>query len=55
MNMNEEDAVARCDIWLSEPDRAVLLLTAEHRPAWLQSTWAGFKPLLAGGSRKITV
>ncbi len=27
--------------------RAVSLLTAVHRPAWLQSTWAGFKPLLA--------
>lgn len=43
------DAVARCDIWLGEPDRAVSLLAAGHRPAWLQSTWAGFKPLLAAG------
>ncbi|MFB6421687.1 MAG: D-2-hydroxyacid dehydrogenase [Candidatus Malihini olakiniferum] len=42
-----KDAIARCDIWLGEPDQAVLLLTAGHRPAWLQSTWAGFKPLLA--------
>ncbi|MFB6435077.1 MAG: D-2-hydroxyacid dehydrogenase [Candidatus Malihini olakiniferum] len=42
-----EDAIARCDIWLGEPDRAVSLLTAGYRPAWLQSTWAGFKPLLA--------
>lgn len=42
-----EDAVARCSIWLGEPGRAVSLLAAGHRPAWLQSTWAGFKPLLA--------
>ncbi|MGK2960400.1 MAG: D-2-hydroxyacid dehydrogenase [Candidatus Malihini olakiniferum] len=41
-----KDAIERCDIWLGEPDRSVSLLTAGHRPAWLQSTWSGFKPLL---------
>lgn len=41
------DVAAQCDIWLGEPDRAVPLLAAGHKPAWLQSTWAGFKPLLA--------
>lgn len=42
-----EDAAAQCDIWLGEPDLAVPLLAAGLKPRWLQSTWAGFKPLLA--------
>lgn len=42
-----EDAIAQSDIWLGEPDLAVPLLATGHKPLWLQSTWAGFKPLLA--------
>lgn len=42
-----DEAIAGCDIWLGEPDLAVPLLAAGHQPGWLQSTWAGFKPLLA--------
>ncbi|CPR16735.1 D-2-hydroxyacid dehydrogenase [Brenneria goodwinii] len=38
-----------CSIWLGEPDAAADLLARGARPDWLQSTWAGFKPLLAEG------
>jgi len=38
-----------CDIWLGEPDRAVRVLEAGGRPRWIQSTWAGYRPLLAEG------
>lgn len=41
------EAVRRCAIWLGEPDQAERLLRSGLRPHWLQSTWAGFKPLLA--------
>lgn len=41
------EAVRRCAIWLGEPDQAERLLRSGLRPQWLQSTWAGFKPLLA--------
>lgn len=41
------EAVRRCAIWLGEPDQAERLLRSGLRPRWLQSTWAGFKPLLA--------
>lgn len=36
-------------IWLGEPDVAAELLARGAKPKWLQSTWAGFKPLLATG------
>ncbi len=36
-----------CPIWLGEPDKFANLLRAGHKPAWLQSTWAGITPLLA--------
>ncbi|MEE3652716.1 MULTISPECIES: D-2-hydroxyacid dehydrogenase [unclassified Brenneria] len=39
----------RCPIWLGEPDVAAALLAQGVKPEWLQSTWAGFKPLLAAG------
>ena len=41
------EALRRCTIWLGEPDRLVPLLRAGLRPQWLQSTWAGYRPLLA--------
>lgn len=41
------DQAASCPIWLGEPDRFADLLRAGHKPAWLQSTWAGITPLLA--------
>lgn len=41
------EAQRRCMIWLGEPDRLVPLLRAGLRPQWLQSTWAGYRPLLA--------
>lgn len=40
-------AVRRCAIWLGEPDQVVGLLRQGLRPQWLQSTWAGYAPLLA--------
>lgn len=39
----------RYAIWLGEPDAAAALLAQGAKPEWLQSTWAGFKPLLAAG------
>lgn len=36
-------------VWLGEPDVVAGLLAQGARPKWLQSTWAGFKPLLARG------
>lgn len=39
--------VETCEIWLGEPDRAAALLRQGHAPRWLQSTWAGYRPLLA--------
>lgn len=41
------EALRRCTIWLGEPDRLAPLLRAGLRPQWLQSTWAGYRPLLA--------
>ncbi len=38
---------AGCDIWIGEPDKAAALLAQGVKPRWLQSTWAGYKPLLA--------
>ncbi|WP_107760519.1 D-2-hydroxyacid dehydrogenase [Dickeya sp. Secpp 1600] len=40
---------ATCDIWVGEPDKAAQLLAQGAKPRWLQSTWAGYKPLLAAG------
>ncbi|MDX5630249.1 MULTISPECIES: D-2-hydroxyacid dehydrogenase [unclassified Brenneria] len=39
----------RYAVWLGEPDVAAALLARGAKPEWLQSTWAGFKPLLAAG------
>jgi len=33
--------------WLGQPDRAAALLRQGAKPTWLQSTWAGYAPLLA--------
>ena len=33
--------------WFGQPDRAAALLRAGAKPTWLQSTWAGYAPLLA--------
>lgn len=33
--------------WLGQPDRAAALLRRGFKPRWLQSTWAGYAPLLA--------
>lgn len=41
------EQAAGCPIWLGEPDLFASLLRAGHKPAWLQSTWAGITPLLA--------
>ncbi|WP_409311171.1 D-2-hydroxyacid dehydrogenase [Pectobacterium sp. B1J-3] len=41
------EQASSCPIWLGEPDTAALLLAQGVKPRWLQSTWAGFKPLLA--------
>ena len=41
------EQAASCPVWLGEPDRFADLLRAGHKPAWLQSTWAGITPLLA--------
>ena len=38
---------ARCPLWLGQPDLLAGLLEQEHKPQWLQSTWAGITPLLA--------
>lgn len=44
---DDVEAMRRCTVWLGEPDRLVPLLRAGLRPDWLQSTWAGYRPLLA--------
>jgi len=33
--------------WLGQPDRAADVLRRGAKPSWLQSTWAGYAPLLA--------
>jgi len=33
--------------WFGQPDRAAALLRQGVKPLWLQSTWAGYAPLLA--------
>jgi phosphoglycerate dehydrogenase-like enzyme len=38
-----------CPVWLGQPDLMASLLRQGHKPAWLQSTWAGITPLLAHG------
>jgi len=39
---------ASCPLWLGQPDLLAPLLRQGSRPQWLQSTWAGITPLLAG-------
>lgn len=39
---------ASCPVWLGQPDLLAPLLRQGRRPLWLQSTWAGITPLLAG-------
>ncbi|MCL2894267.1 D-2-hydroxyacid dehydrogenase [Brenneria tiliae] len=39
----------RYPIWLGDPAVAAVLLAQGVKPQWLQSSWAGFKPLLAAG------
>lgn len=36
-----------CPVWLGEPHLFAELMRAGHKPAWVQSTWAGITPLLA--------
>ncbi|WP_339512772.1 D-2-hydroxyacid dehydrogenase [Pseudomonas sp. RL_15y_Pfl2_60] len=38
---------ADCHVWLGQPDLLAGLLRKGLKPQWLQSTWAGIKPLLA--------
>lgn len=38
---------AVCDIWLGQPDLLAALLREGVKPDWVQSTWAGIRPLLA--------
>ncbi|GAB7261931.1 D-2-hydroxyacid dehydrogenase [Dickeya ananatis] len=45
----EPAQAAACDIWVGEPDKAARLLSRGVKPRWLQSTWAGYQPLLAAG------
>jgi phosphoglycerate dehydrogenase-like enzyme len=40
---------ADCPVWLGQPDLLANLLRQGHKPQWMQSTWAGITPLLAGG------
>lgn len=37
-----------CGLWLGQPDLLAGLLRQGLKPQWLQSTWAGVTPLLAG-------
>ena len=41
-----------CPVWLGQPDLLATLLRQGHKPAWLQSTWAGITPLLAEGLKR---
>lgn len=41
-----------CPVWLGQPDLLATLLRQGHSPQWLQSTWAGIKPLLADGLQR---
>ncbi|WP_407311809.1 D-2-hydroxyacid dehydrogenase [Pseudomonas sp. nanlin1] len=43
---------AQCPVWLGQPDLLATLLRQGHSPQWLQSTWAGIKPLLAPGLQR---
>lgn len=40
---------SQCLVWLGQPDLLASLLRQGHKPAWMQSTWAGITPLLADG------
>ncbi|KRW58048.1 D-2-hydroxyacid dehydrogenase [Pseudomonas sp. TTU2014-080ASC] len=41
------EQAAICPIWLGQPDLLANLLRSGSQPQWLQSTWAGIRPLLA--------
>ena len=41
-----------CPVWLGQPDLLATLMRQGHKPAWLQSTWAGITPLLAEGLKR---
>ncbi len=43
---------ADCPVWLGQPDLLANLLRQGHTPQWMQSTWAGITPLLAGGLKR---
>ncbi|MBR0565906.1 D-2-hydroxyacid dehydrogenase [Azoarcus sp. L1K30] len=45
--MGDDEAVRRCEIWFGAPDKAAALLAKGFKPRWLQSTWAGIRPLLS--------
>jgi len=36
---------SQCPVWLGQPDLLASLLRQGHKPAWMQSTWAGITPL----------
>jgi phosphoglycerate dehydrogenase-like enzyme len=38
---------AECPVWLGQPDLIARLLGQGLKPLWVQSTWAGIRPLLA--------
>ncbi|GGM22891.1 D-2-hydroxyacid dehydrogenase [Pseudomonas asuensis] len=38
---------AQCPVWLGQPDLIARLLGQGLKPLWVQSTWAGIRPLLA--------
>nr|WP_249115647.1 D-2-hydroxyacid dehydrogenase [Azoarcus sp. L1K30] len=46
-NVGDDEAVRRCEIWFGAPDKAAALLAKGFKPRWLQSTWAGIRPLLS--------
>ena len=48
-DLDDLESVRSCDLWLGTPDTAAKLLGKGCKPRWLQSTWAGIRPLLATG------
>jgi phosphoglycerate dehydrogenase-like enzyme len=40
---------AECPVWLGQPNLIATLLRLGCKPQWVQSTWAGIRPLLAAG------
>lgn len=43
---------AECEVWLGEPSLFAPLLRQGLCPQWMQSTWAGITPMLAGDLRR---